>query len=495
MTVETLCGKIKGIREEKYEAFRGIPYGRAGRFGRPSKVCWEGTLDCTRFGKKAMQVFSEQPMFPWEKPQHREEFDEDCLNLTVYRPLDVTEKEKLPVLFYIHGGGFQTGSSQVLDPARVIRDHRIILVAIQYRLGIWGYLYLGDALGEEYAHSGNCGTLDQLAALGWVHENIGSFGGDPGRITVCGESAGAKSIGALMFRQEMEQWCRQILAVSGAVQSIRTEKTAAEVTGRFLKAAGIRDAKQLLTMSPDELLEAQKKFCAVDGNTCFFGPVADGVVLPRDWQRRYASGDYWSGAAVIGCSLHEMGFYRTEGDNFQDRAPEVAKNLFGKNGETVLAEYAEWEEHHPAAEAGEKTDIWIELLSDYMYRLHSYRLAEHLAARGCDVWQYSFELGEAVHCMDFTLAFGNAEDSWFCQYSVREMEALGEQIHRAFLHFVERGDPNCDPVPCWPKLSRDSRKQMVWDSRCEAEELEESPVHSRFPEIVYELEPVLVKKH
>lgn len=485
MTVETLCGKVKGVREEKYEAFRGIPYGRARRFGRPSGVCWEGTLDCARFGKKAMQVFSEQPVFPWEKPQYREEFGEDCLNLAVYRPLDMEEEEKLPVLVHIHGGGFQGGSCQGLDPARVIRDCRIILVAIQYRLGVWGYLYLGEALGEEYAHSGNCGTLDQLAALGWIHDNIRAFGGDPERITLCGESAGAKSIGALLFRPELERYCRQILVTSGAVQSIRAKETAAELTRRFLAAAEIRDPKQLLTMSPDELLAAQKKFCDVDGNTCFFGPVADTEVLPEDWQRRYARGEYWSGAALVGCSLREMGGCPVEGEDFTKRAPVMAENLFGINSEIALAEYREWEERHPEAGMEERTETWISLLSDYMYRFYSYRLAERLAAKGCDVWQYSFELGEAAHCMDFALTFCDPANNCFTRRSVGEMAALGDRIHQAFLHFVETGDPNCAAIPHWDKLSKDSRRQMIWDTPCEVRPIAKSPVHSRFPDQVY----------
>ena len=140
--------------------------------------------ECTKFSPKAFQVTS-----------NPSECSEDCLTLNIYTPdLDGS----CPVLIDIHGGGFQSGSNSghYSHPERFVKDRRVIYIPIQYRLGVWGYLYLGGLLGDEYAASGNNGTLDQYAAIKWVSENISKFGGDPKRITVMGNSAGAKSVGA-----------------------------------------------------------------------------------------------------------------------------------------------------------------------------------------------------------------------------------------------------------------------------------------------------------
>ena len=201
---KTNSGKVKGEILNGYCSFKGIPYARAERFCPPQPVTWEEILDCTDFGKKAMQDFEKED--PRRKPQSREEFDEDCLNLNVYLPRkDVCvseegwiqkQKQGLPVLVEIHGGAFQTGSNQDHTPKQIIREHDFIYVAVNYRLGVWGFLYLGKILGKEWEGSANNGILDLMASVRWIYENISAFGGDPRKITLMGSSAGAKSMGS-----------------------------------------------------------------------------------------------------------------------------------------------------------------------------------------------------------------------------------------------------------------------------------------------------------
>ncbi len=278
MQVKTTSGIVEGCWKDGYYNFLGIPYAKAKRFFPPEKREWEGVYKAFAFGRKAPQSCQQDG----EKGQEggAREYGEDCLNLNIYVPgkqqmprsagrlyvpqqmscsagyspnpsdARLEEREKLPVAVYIHGGAFQNGSNRDRSGAQVIRDHRFIYVSVNYRLGVLGYLYLGKVLGETFRHTGNIGTLDQLAALGWIRDNIASFGGDVSRITVFGESAGAKALGALLLKPEMKTCCSQVMMASGAYQCIRDEETAAAVTDAFLELAGLQDPGDILELYP-----------------------------------------------------------------------------------------------------------------------------------------------------------------------------------------------------------------------------------------------------
>lgn len=178
MQVKTTSGYAEGYWKDGIYHFQGIPYAAAKRFMPPEKYQWEGVYKASRFGRKAIQ--SCPPSAENDRLTYSEEYGENCLSLDIYVPGEAPEKEekkKLPVAVYIHGGAFQNGSSRDRSGSEMIRDHRFIYVSVNYRLGVLGYLYLGKALGERYRHTGNNGTLDQLAALGWIRENIEAFGG------------------------------------------------------------------------------------------------------------------------------------------------------------------------------------------------------------------------------------------------------------------------------------------------------------------------------
>ena len=329
VVVKTKQGRVSGQRSGRFVEFKGIPYGKAERFCEAAMYQWEGVLDCTEFGKKALQLPA--PFPPMPEPEPEEHFGEDCLNLNIYTP-DISRS--LPVLVDIHGGAFQNGSNRDHTPDKMTEDKDIVYVNLNYRLGIFGYLYLGQMLGEKYRTSGNNGLTDQLLALRWVHENISAFGGDPQRVTVMGASAGAKSIAALMMFPESGTYFSQALLSSGAYQCIRDERTAEKVTERYLEILDIRDPSEILTMEAEKLLEAQKKLCSAGESTCVFGPVADGIKIPYDWEKRLHSEQYWTGRAVVGSCRNELGFYKFMDPEFLDHAPSVADGLFGINAET-----------------------------------------------------------------------------------------------------------------------------------------------------------------
>lgn len=496
MLVKTKHGMVEGIRDGKYRKFLGIPYAVAGRFEAPREYDWEGVLHAGAFGKRSIQSWKQAP------GQSREEFSEDCLNLNIWLPAETSGADGgklsggtggLPVAVYIHGGAFQNGSNQDRSGERVIGDHHFIYISINYRLGVAGYLYLGKALGEKYAHTGNNGTMDQLAALKWIYENIEAFGGDPSRITVFGESAGAKTQGAMLFRPEMKKWCSGVMMASGAWQCIRTEETAATVADAFFEEMFRRNPRSrkedILTMDVDRLLEIQERIVDNPGNTCMFGPVADGVTVPYDWKERLERGEYWSGNAVVGSCLHEMTFLRNT-PGFPSTAPKIAEALFGENARIALEEFADYEKETEAQgrkpSETEAADEWIRILSDYMYRTYSHRLAGLLTRTGSRVWYYSFEYGRASHVQDQSMAFDGAagEDALFENEPMEEREEMAELLHESYVRFLETGNPSWEGIPEWHPLC-ERPEVMVWNRKPRVRSFTEGEVLHRFPQEVY----------
>lgn len=464
MIIETKFGKIKGYKDNGLYLFKGIPYAVAERFKAPHSISWDGILDCTHFRDKVAQIV---------EGDTETECSEDGLNLNIYTPsLDGA----LPVLVEIHGGAFQSGSNQKMDPHHVIGNRKFVYVTINYRLGVLGYLYLGK---EEFSSSGNNGTLDQIAALKWIHDHIYQFGGDPNKVTVLGSSAGAKSLGAIMMHLQAKQYFQQVILVSGAAQSVRDMQTAQKITGRYKKIMKINDVRDLLTMPVSELMKGQKALCEGFGSTCIFGPVADGIVIPVDFYEKLESKDYWQGKAIIGSSKHELTFFKMMGIDFQLYGEQIARELFGQNAKIAI------EDAKTLMTTYSEEEAWVKVLSDYMYRTYSYRLGKILTNNGSTVWQYSTEFLPACHCMDHILSFEprvKLEKYFPNTQDKSEIVELGDQIKEAYLSFVEEGKPN---IENWKPLNQ-MHCQMIWDRPSHVEMIEDE-VCDRFPDQVYKL--------
>ena len=451
--IETTGGTIQGYKEGDFYCFKGIPYGKAKRFEKAEPYSWDGVLDCTAFGNRAMQM---------EKGGIAEGCDEDCLNLNVYAR-DV--HGHLPVLVEIHGGAFQTGSNREHGPEQMMQDRNFVYVSINYRLGIFGYLYLGEA----FPTSGNNGYLDQLLALRWVKDNIASFGGDPDNITVMGASAGAKSIAALMLQKESATLFSKAILSSGAYQCIRDAGTAEKVAKQYFEVLGIDDIEQLKRMDAEKLLLAQDTLCSSSASTCMFGPVADGTVIPADYLDILHTGDFWKGKAIVGSCLHELGFYPMMDKDFVKHAEEIANGLFGKNASIAVQDVKE------LVSMGEE-QAWVKVLSDYMYRTYSVRLSDILSSHGSKIYHYSFAYEPALHCMDQSFAFGKEHQTM-----------TGTTIFCAYTNFIISGDPNGDGVPQWNVYDVKKHNHMVWDEETHETCVSAMDVLQHFPEQVYKL--------
>ena len=401
------CGSLEGRVRTGADGrdvltFYGVPYAAAERFGAPRPVSWQGIRQADRMGKWAFQS-------GFDGQCSMEQCRADCLNLNIITP-DLEGNR--PVLVNIHGGAFQNGNTDDLtNPGEgFLKDQKFVYVVPAYRLGVWGWLDVSgeEGFGEErYQTAGNNGLLDLIAALKWVQQHISAFGGDPANVVIAGESAGAKLIGGLMASPLARELFDRVILSSGAVQGLRTKETAKCIYKRFLACAGATSSEELLQLSDAQLLEAQKKLCAFF-STCHFGPVADGILIPEDWREQLHGGTGFTGAALLGCNRNELGFYK-EIPDLEQISSRMTESLFGENGVIADAVIAEIPKDLP--EETRRQQI-CDVLSDTMYRTHTYGLANTLAWNGSPVWLYSLEGAEATHASDLTLIWTpeNAEE-------------------------------------------------------------------------------------
>ncbi len=455
--VHLSAGAAEGRWEKGMAVFYGLPYARAERFCPPEEVSWEGVFQADTIGKRAFQAGDPWNPYPWDK------CEADCLKLNIITP---GLEGKRPVLVDIHGGAFQNGGGDDLTrPGEgFLENQEFVFVVPGYRLGVWGWLDVSGEEGfedEKYLTSGSNGMLDIIAVLQWIQKHIEAFGGDPDNVVLTGESAGGKMIGGLMVSPLAEGLFHRVILSSGATQAVRTRETARAVCRQFLACAGVSSAAELLSMKDEALMEAQKKLCA-GFSTCHFGPVADGIVIPLDWQRDLHEGRSCRGSALLGCNRNELGFYG-EIPGFESMTAEITYGLLGENGKIADAAIAAVSNDLPEKERIQKK---CDIISDTMYRTHTYRLAETLAGIGANVWLYSLEGREATHAADLGLIWTPEESREWPNGLDRE-DALRRRavLIRAYTDFVMKGEafwqPYTPEAPVIFRLDRVLREERL----------------------------------
>ena len=459
--VELSCGSLEGrIRTgadgRDVLTFYGIPYAQARRFAAPKPVSWQGVRQAEQMGPLAIQS-------GFDGSCRMEQCSPDCLYLNVVTP---GVEGHRPVLVDIHGGAFQNGGvGDLTKPGEgFLKDQAFVYVVPAYRLGVWGWLDVSGAEGfegEAYRTSGNNGLLDVITALRWIRQHIAAFGGDPDNVILAGESAGAKLIGGLMASPLAKGLFDRVILSSGATQGIRTKETARCIYKRFLKCAGVADGQALLQMGDDRLLDIQKTFCAFF-STCHFGPVADGIVIPENWREQLEEGQGFTGAALLGCNRNELGFYKDIPDLEQIRE-QITESLFGVNH--IFADAAMADRIQGRSEEGRRQQI-CDILSDTMYRTHTYRLAETLAQNGTPVWLYSLEGEEATHASDLTLIWA-PEDTAEWPGGIKRADGLRRKqaLTAAYIAFVMCGNAGWRPytieAPVFLRIDTQIREELL----------------------------------
>ncbi|WP_379138600.1 carboxylesterase/lipase family protein [Paenibacillus sp. sgz500958] len=481
MFTETKSGKVRGYKEKDMIVFKGIPYARAPvgalRFKPPvAPEAWDGVFEAKFYGNRAIQHQQEEGYV----------YSEDCLNLNVWTP--GIDGKKRPVIVYIHGGGHIEGSNSDEFSAghRLIRDKDAVMVAPNYRLGAFGYLYLGDRLGEEYAESGNCGLLDQLFALQWVRDNIAAFGGDPENVTLMGQSAGGKSAAALMVTPRAQGLFHKVIIQSGGIQCIRDRATAAALASLIVDALdlGENGMQQLLSLSAEELLNGQIKAYEHRLPVHLFGPVVDGHVLEEPPESFISTGRLAGIPVLIGYNREELGQADPHEAFNEAEVPDKLLYSYGYNSGYLLGQYRELRETMSPGSA------FATLQTRYMYGNASLSLTQLLADYGSKVWCYRWDFsghGVPDHSSEMAYLFGvdNIEKA---EGYVPEHAYMSRLMHETWMTFILTGDPNNSLLPHWPAChSGTTGQRLLLDSYPYVEAIDLHAYDKLFPRQVITL--------
>jgi para-nitrobenzyl esterase len=449
-------GAVRGKVEAGTAAFLGIPYAAppfgANRMRPPQPVpAWDGERDATAFGPTAPKGDyppAYVPLFPEVVIP-----GEDCLNLNVWTP--DPSATGLPVLVWIHGGSFMNGSSSVAEynGAAFARDG-VVCVTINYRLAAEGFLFLDDGLA-------NLGLLDQLAALRWVQGNISAFGGDPARVTVAGESAGAMSVTTLLSMPLAEGLFAQAIAESGAAAHALTRDQAAMVGGYLATALGVpadRDSIRavplatLVKTASDLVVEVQTspdpaKWGPLALSLLPFAPAVDGSVVPAAPITALAAGQGRGVPLMIGSNRDEARLFLVAAatiDLIDDATLAAVAGVYGLSQDDL----AVYRRNRPGASPG---DILAAVISDWFFRIPAIRVAEARANSGAPgTWMYRFDRPEpqdnhrlgACHGAEIPYVFDTVTlDNVRARLGETPAQAVADQVHRVWVNFVTQGDP------------------------------------------------------
>jgi para-nitrobenzyl esterase len=481
-TVQTSGGAVRGTVRDGVHAFLGIPYAAPPfgprRFAAPQPPeRWDGVRSATEYG----------PTVP--KPPYAPPYDvllpepqipgEDCLNLNVWTP--DPGASGLPVFVWIHGGAFVNGSGAVpvYDGTAFARDG-VVCVTINYRLGVDGFLQFADD------GPANRGLLDQVAALRWVQENIAAFGGDPARVTIGGESAGAMSVGSLLSIPSARGLFRQAVAQSGAGHHALTAATATRIGGYVAERLNVPATREALAAVPvGQLIAAQQglaaevalmpdpgRFGEVAANLMAFEPVIDGDVLPDLPIRAIAAGSARDVAVLVGANRDEQRLFLVPNgvvDMVTDQLLQLAVAGYGLPADRALEVY------RAARPGGTPGDLLADIATDWFFRLPAIRLAEAQAPGG-RAWVYEFSwpspqfsgrLG-ACHALELGFTFDTLEhEAHGALMGTAAPQELADAMHGAWVRFVTDGDPGWAPYETRRRPVQDfgEKVQVVDDPR------------------------------
>lgn len=493
-TVRTENGMLQGIagNTPQYTVFKGIPYAKPPvgelRWREPQPAePWEGIRDASRFGPIApQQRHFMGTLYANEFFRCSEPMSEDCLYLNIWTP-SVTHDEKLPVLFWIHGGGLTGGYGfePEFDGEAFCREG-VILVTINYRLGIFGF-FNHPELSKESPHgiSGNYGHLDQVAALKWVKRNIESFGGDPDNITIFGQSAGSASVQDLLVSPLTRDDIAGIIIMSSAsidkLHRIMTPEPMAQAEQEgenFMKDAGCAGIDELRQLSYEKLKEAigpgfPPKY--------HFSTVLDHYFLDRSASDSYFSGDYRDLPMMIGNTAGE-------GMLFFGPAPEV--EAWKEEQRKAFGPYAE--QFLKLADVNTPEDILRVLKESHSMMMGNRTLCELNVRHGhqpCYLYLFDHDLpgnsDGSFHSSELWYVFGTVSRCW------RPMTGMDYDLSRTmtkcWANFAKYKNPNGDGEPEWRPYSGENPQNMVFSGHTECRPVAETPLQKFLKETMLEM--------
>jgi para-nitrobenzyl esterase len=480
-TVETTSGCVRGTVESETGTgicvFRGIPYGVARRFMPPQPVePWAGVRDAVAFGPASPQSTAgrrpaalERALGPNRSLDSGQ--SEDCLVLNIWTPAIHDHARHLPVMVWIHGGGYYAGSGATphTDGRALAERSDVVVVTLNHRLGVLGYLKLDHLLGDEYSAAGVAGMLDLVLALEWVRDNAAAFGGDPDNVTIFGCSGGGDKVSHLLTMPSAAGLFHGAVVESGPGVRSRTPEQGVDFTARLLSALSLSeaDATKLLELPAQRLIDAQTSL--IQPGAAMLGDLQVGPVLtPGELPRHPFYPDATPGTVdvpvMIGTNEDEMALVLGLDPRIPDLddtgAQEWVVRLLGEPAEGLFPAYRR---EDPGRSAG---DLLIRLLSDFM-RTRSIRLAERLlqlSGRTAPVFMYLFGYQSPVldgrlracHALEVPFVFDRCSAAPITGNDPARLE-LAATMRAAWASFARRGDPG------WPAYDSENRTTMLFD--------------------------------
>jgi para-nitrobenzyl esterase len=486
----TSAGKVRGLVNDGVNVFKGIPYGAstagANRFMPPkAAIAWKGVRDTLDYG----------PSTPQSNPNVKREAaatssligdlsdrpeSEDCLVLNIWTR-GLKDNGKRPVMFWIHGGGFQSGSgsSPGYDGTNLCKRGDVVVVTINHRLNVMGFAYFGDIGGEAFANTGNVGMLDIVHALKWVRDNIEQFGGDPNRVMIFGESGGGRKVGTLLAMPEAKGLFHAAINQSGPSIKVRTREDATFATQAVLDELQIAkgDFRKLQEVPLDKLMPA---FFAASRKHQFnhsitgFAPVVDGKTLPGHLFDPTASAVMPEVPVIVGTNRTELTL-QMMGDSAAFNLDEAgllarAKTAFGDKAQSLIETYRK---EVPKASPSE---LFFLMVSDRAYCAPLMKIAERRSALNkAPVYFYYFSWETPVnggkmhspHALEIAFAFDNTERSARFTGGGPRAAALGDKMADAWIAFARTGNPNTPKWPTWTPYDATNRATLVINDKTE----------------------------
>lgn len=460
-TIHITGGEISGreTADGAVHIYQGIPFAAPPvgdlRWKAPQPVKpWEGVLACTDFGPSPMQG-EPRPFSMWSKEYliRDEPISEDCLYLNVWTGAQ-SSSEKRPVVVWIYGGGFNSGGTNVpIYDGEAFARKGVIFVSINYRVNVFGFLAHPELSKESsYGASGNYGILDQIAGLKWVKENIAAFGGDPARVTIAGQSAGAMSVNTLVASPLAKGLFHQAIPESGALFTGASQTLAQAEQGgvQAMSQFNAASVEELRALSTEEIFKARGDW----------RPIVDNYLLPKDIKKIFAAGEQNQVDLLTGWNEDEgftlRGIQKAEG--YQQEV----RNQYGEQADEYL-------KYYPGSTDEEAEKSQYAAGRDVIFGVQNYTWAKIQAQAGTQVYVYNFTRdvpgeGEyaqygAFHTGEVPYAYGNLKfvnRPW--EPADRELEAAMSDY---WTNFIKTGNPNGSGLPKWPRFTTD-QKQIIF---------------------------------
>lgn len=474
LIVQTKQGKVQGIMENNVLIWKGIRYAQAPigelRFKAPQPPeSWEGIRLATEFGTIAPQQKSKKL---------KKNMSEDCLFLNIWETN--TKATKRPVMFWIHGGGFYTGSGShpIYNGASLVEKGDVIVVTINYRLGPLGFLYFDKLKGDNKGFENNLGIRDQIAALKWVKENIENFGGDPDNITVFGQSAGAVSVLNLMSIPSAKGLFHKAIAQSPAINQNWTPEQATVFTKNYMSMFGITEnnISSLYTISTDSLISVadrmiEKPVFEVPGIGTF-APTIDGEFITGTFGDSLALEQSRKIPLLIGTNRHEMNvFLKIPLMPFAAKKEEVHKLFVETNRAKDETHVTSFYRKYPSKQSV------LNICTDGIFRIPSIGLAD-CRLKSIPTYMYRFDWNsiplnltgyKACHSLELFFVFKSFDTKYGKKVMLlsnkRKAYRIANKIQEAWINFARTGDPNNVGSYKWKSYNSEERATMIFDRK------------------------------